>query len=154
MCHIWVSIDFLSCVEIQGKWFCNLLICELWSCFNNYFINISSHVMFVLILFFLCYDIDDSTKINYVTFKSWTCLFQSLFFVIQYMLVRTQDPEEGVALQACEFWLSLVEQNVCHEVSFNYKWLHFNLGYKHFYIIVVTKKLFLLSKIILCNITK
>lgn len=33
------------------------------------------------------------------------------------MLVRTQDPEEGVALEACEFWLSLAEQNVCREVS-------------------------------------
>lgn len=38
-------------------------------------------------------------------------------FVEQYMLVRTQDPEEGVALEACEFWLSLAEQNVCREVS-------------------------------------
>lgn len=33
------------------------------------------------------------------------------------MLIRTQDPEEGVALEACEFWLSLAEQNVCREVS-------------------------------------
>ncbi|KAI8438824.1 hypothetical protein MSG28_011180, partial [Choristoneura fumiferana] len=36
--------------------------------------------------------------------------------IIEYMLVRTQDPEEGVALEACEFWLSLAEQNVCREV--------------------------------------
>lgn len=34
----------------------------------------------------------------------------------QYMLVRTQDPKEGVALEACEFWLALAEQNVCREV--------------------------------------
>lgn len=33
------------------------------------------------------------------------------------MLMRTQDQEEGVALEACEFWLSLAEQNVCREVS-------------------------------------
>lgn len=37
--------------------------------------------------------------------------------ILQYMLVRTQDAEEGVALEACEFWLSLAEQNVCREVS-------------------------------------
>ncbi|XP_026739177.1 transportin-1 isoform X1 [Trichoplusia ni] len=43
-------------------------------------------------------------------------LIPHLANIIEYMLVRTQDPEEGVALQACEFWLSLVEQNVCHEV--------------------------------------
>ncbi|GBP84814.1 Transportin-1 [Eumeta japonica] len=36
--------------------------------------------------------------------------------IIEYMLIRTQDPEEGVALEACEFWLSLADQNVCREV--------------------------------------
>ena len=37
-----------------------------------------------------------------------------LFF--QYMLVRTQDPDDGVALEACEFWLSLAEQPICKDV--------------------------------------
>lgn len=32
------------------------------------------------------------------------------------MLVRTQDSDESVALEACEFWLSLAEQTVCKEV--------------------------------------
>ncbi len=32
------------------------------------------------------------------------------------MLVRTQDPDDGVALEACEFWLSLAEQPICKEV--------------------------------------
>ena len=32
------------------------------------------------------------------------------------MLHRTQDPDEGVALEACEFWLSLAEQPICKEV--------------------------------------
>lgn len=32
------------------------------------------------------------------------------------MLLRTQDLDEGVALEACEFWLSLAEQPVCKEV--------------------------------------
>lgn len=32
------------------------------------------------------------------------------------MLVRTQDGDDGVALEACEWWLSLGEQDVCREV--------------------------------------
>ncbi len=32
------------------------------------------------------------------------------------MLVRTQDPDDGVALEACEFWLSLAEQPICKDV--------------------------------------
>jgi transportin-1 len=36
--------------------------------------------------------------------------------IIEYMLVRTQDGDEGVALEACEFWLSLAEQPVCRNV--------------------------------------
>lgn len=33
--------------------------------------------------------------------------------IIEYMLMRTQDPDESVALEACEFWLSLAEQSIC-----------------------------------------
>lgn len=36
--------------------------------------------------------------------------------IIEYMLVRTQDNDEGVALEACEFWLSLAEQTICRDV--------------------------------------
>ena len=36
--------------------------------------------------------------------------------IIDYMLQRTQDQDEGVALEACEFWLSLAEQPICKEV--------------------------------------
>ena len=32
------------------------------------------------------------------------------------MLMRTQDPDDGVALEACEFWLSLAEQPICSNV--------------------------------------
>lgn len=35
--------------------------------------------------------------------------------IIEYMLMRTQDPDERVALEACEFWLSLAEQPICKE---------------------------------------
>ena len=31
------------------------------------------------------------------------------------MLLRTQDPDETVAIEACEFWLSLAEEPVCKE---------------------------------------
>jgi transportin-1 len=32
------------------------------------------------------------------------------------MMERTQDPDDGVALESCEFWLSLAEQPCCREV--------------------------------------
>ena len=32
------------------------------------------------------------------------------------MLMRTQDKNEAVALEACEFWLTLAEQSICIEV--------------------------------------
>lgn len=36
--------------------------------------------------------------------------------IIEYMLLRTQDTDESVALEACEFWLSLAEQPICRDV--------------------------------------
>ncbi|KAL1110373.1 hypothetical protein AAG570_007904 [Ranatra chinensis] len=36
--------------------------------------------------------------------------------IIEYMLTRTQDREDGVALEACEFWLSLADQPICRDV--------------------------------------
>lgn len=38
-----------------------------------------------------------------------------IFSLLQYMLQRTQDPDEGVALEACEFWLSFAEHLICKE---------------------------------------
>jgi hypothetical protein len=37
-------------------------------------------------------------------------------FSSQYMLQRTQDQDENVALEACEFWLTLAEQPICKDV--------------------------------------
>lgn len=34
----------------------------------------------------------------------------------QYMLLRTQDQDESVALEASEFWLTLADQSICKEV--------------------------------------
>ena len=31
------------------------------------------------------------------------------------MLVRTQDANEAVSLEACEFWLTLADQAICKE---------------------------------------
>ena len=39
----------------------------------------------------------------------------SIFVGSQYMLVRTQDTNETVALESCEFWLTLAEQSICLE---------------------------------------
>lgn len=36
--------------------------------------------------------------------------------IVEYMLQRTQDPDETVALEASEFWLTLAEQPICKEV--------------------------------------
>jgi transportin-1 len=32
------------------------------------------------------------------------------------MMLRTQDDDDSVALEACEYWLSLAEQPICKEV--------------------------------------
>ena len=36
--------------------------------------------------------------------------------IIDYMLLRSEEPEEGVAMEAREFWLSLAEQPQCAEL--------------------------------------
>lgn len=40
--------------------------------------------------------------------------------IIQYMLLRTQDEDETVALEACEFWLVLADQQICLEALKNH----------------------------------
>uniref|UniRef100_A0A671Q2K1 Transportin-1 n=1 Tax=Sinocyclocheilus anshuiensis TaxID=1608454 RepID=A0A671Q2K1_9TELE len=42
-------------------------------------------------------------------------LIPHMHSIIQYMLQRTQDADENVALEACEFWLTLAEQPICKE---------------------------------------
>lgn len=32
------------------------------------------------------------------------------------MMLRTQDDDDAVSLEACEFWLSLAEQPICKDV--------------------------------------
>lgn len=40
--------------------------------------------------------------------------------IILYMILRTQDEDEQVALEACEFWLVLADQHICSEVLYNH----------------------------------
>uniref|UniRef100_A0A183A0X2 Importin N-terminal domain-containing protein n=1 Tax=Echinostoma caproni TaxID=27848 RepID=A0A183A0X2_9TREM len=35
--------------------------------------------------------------------------------IIEFMLLRTQDADENISREACEFWLSLSEQPICHQ---------------------------------------
>ena len=49
-------------------------------------------------------------KSYYITF-----VHDNLFY-LQYMMMRTTDEDDTVALEACEFWLSLAEQQICKEV--------------------------------------
>jgi len=44
-----------------------------------------------------------------------TDLLPHMHSIIEYMLVRTQDTNETVALESCEFWLTLAEQSICVE---------------------------------------
>ena len=43
-------------------------------------------------------------------------IFLSLCLISQYILLRTQDGDEAVALEACEFWLTLAEQSICKDI--------------------------------------
>ncbi|CAB1332331.1 unnamed protein product, partial [Coregonus sp. 'balchen'] len=47
-------------------------------------------------------------------------LLPHMHSIIEYMLQRTQDQDENVALEACEFWLTLAEQPVCKDVLCNH----------------------------------
>ncbi|CAI8013786.1 Transportin-1 [Geodia barretti] len=44
-----------------------------------------------------------------------TDLLSHMHPIIEYMLVRTQDANEAVSLEACEFWLTLADQAICKE---------------------------------------
>ena len=54
---------------------------------------------------------------NITSFRNIQCLHKYIQYYsveydwlsFQYMLIRTQDPDENVALEACEFWLAYAE---------------------------------------------
>lgn len=40
--------------------------------------------------------------------------------IIEYMLLTSQDTNDSVALEACEFWLMIADQPICRDVLFPY----------------------------------
>uniref|UniRef100_A0A1I7VX50 Transportin-1 n=1 Tax=Loa loa TaxID=7209 RepID=A0A1I7VX50_LOALO len=78
--------------------------------------------IFLQHLFALANDID--TEVQKQLCRSLTLLLDShldklasqLGNIVEFMLLRTQDPNEATALEACEFWLALAENpQICKE---------------------------------------
>ncbi|XP_049816138.1 transportin-1 isoform X2 [Schistocerca nitens] len=96
------------------------------ACVNQFIINRTQALMihidsFLENLFHLASDDDPEVRKNVCRALVMLLevrmdrLIPNMHNIIEYMLLRTQDPDEGVALEACEFWLSLAEQPVCKE---------------------------------------
>jgi len=96
------------------------------ACVNQFIIQRSQALMlhideFIQNLFFLASDEDPEVRKNVC--RAIVMLLEvrldrlvpQMNNIIDYMLQRTQDQDEGVALEACEFWLSLAEQPICKE---------------------------------------
>ena len=49
-------------------------------------------------------------------FEAPLCLSVLFLFVRQYILERSLDKDEAVALEACEFWLTFAEQDICRDI--------------------------------------
>ncbi|XP_055382559.1 transportin-1 [Condylostylus longicornis] len=97
------------------------------ACINQFIINRSQALMlhidtFIENLFHLSQDEDHEVRKNVCRGLVMLLevrldrLLPHMNQIIEYMLLRTQDPDESVALEASEFWLSLAEQNICKEV--------------------------------------
>ncbi len=77
--------------------------------------------MFLENLFVLANDLDIEVKKNVC--KALVMLLEvkvdklvpHMDEIILYMILRTQDEDETVALEACEFWLVLADQPICYE---------------------------------------
>ncbi|TPP57477.1 Transportin-2 [Fasciola gigantica] len=94
---------------------------------TNHFINSRNQILlnfvddFLRCLFSLAEDVD-------ATVRKHVCsafvqlleahldrLLPHLPNIIEFMLLRTQDADENISREACEFWLSLSEQPICHQ---------------------------------------
>lgn len=97
------------------------------ACVNQFIINRSSDLMrnidsFIDNLFNLANDED--TEVRKQVCRALVMLLEvrmdrllpQIHQIIEFTLIRTRDPDEAVALEACEFWLSLAEQPICKEV--------------------------------------
>uniref|UniRef100_A0A2R5LBL4 Putative nuclear transport receptor karyopherin-beta2/transportin importin beta superfamily n=2 Tax=Ornithodoros turicata TaxID=34597 RepID=A0A2R5LBL4_9ACAR len=96
------------------------------ACINQFIINRTQALMlhidtFIENLFHLASDEDSEVRKNVCRALVMLLevrmdrLIPHIHQIIEYMLMRTQDADEGVALEACEFWLSLAEQPICRE---------------------------------------
>lgn len=96
------------------------------ACVNQFIIGRSQALMnhideFIQNLFFMASDDDPEVRKNVC--RAIVMLLEvridrlvpQMNSIIDYMLLRTQDSDDAVALEACEFWLSLAEQNICRE---------------------------------------
>ncbi|KAH8235179.1 hypothetical protein KR032_009840 [Drosophila birchii] len=97
------------------------------ACINQFIINRSQALMlnidtFIENLFHLSSDEDHEVRKNVchglvmLLEVRMDRLMPHMSQIIEYMLLRTQDSDEGVALEASEFWLSLAEQSICKDV--------------------------------------
>lgn len=96
------------------------------ACVNQFIINGTTVLMlhidsFLENLFHLASDEDPEVRKNVCRALVMLLevrmdrLIPHMHHIIEYMLMRTQDPDEGVALEACEFWLSLADEPICKE---------------------------------------
>lgn len=95
-------------------------------CVNQFIVqktpSLMNHIdMFLENLFHLA--VDDEAEVRKNVCRAIVMLLEvrmdrllpHLHDIIEYMLLRTQDPDENVALEACEFWLSIADQQICKE---------------------------------------
>lgn len=97
------------------------------ACINQFIINRTQALMmhidtFIENLFHLSTDVDHDVRKNVcrglvmLLEVRMDRLVPHMNQIVEYMLQRTQDPDETVALEASEFWLTLAEQPICKEV--------------------------------------
>eukprot|EP01135_Chromosphaera_perkinsii_P010674 Nk52_evm74s2192 gene=Nk52_evmTU74s2192 len=97
------------------------------SCINQFIMMRSAGLMnnitrFVEVLFLLATDFDPDVRKNVCQALVMLLevridqLMPQMNNIIEYMLLSTQDNDENVALEACEFWLAFAEQQVAQEI--------------------------------------
>ncbi|XP_052073845.1 transportin-1-like isoform X1 [Mytilus californianus] len=97
------------------------------ACVNQFIISRTQALMvhidsFIENLFFLAADEDTDVRKNVcralvmLVEVRMDRLIPQINNIVEYMMCRTQDDDDSVALEACEFWLSLAEQPICKEV--------------------------------------
>ncbi|KAF4792232.1 Transportin-1 [Turdus rufiventris] len=97
------------------------------ACVNQFIISRTQALMlhidsFIVNLFALAVDEDPEVRKNVCRALVMLLevrmdrLLPHMISIVEYMLQRTQDPDENVALEACEFWLTLAEQPICKDV--------------------------------------